>query len=197
MGLEVGFDVWDKKDGKLVKHELSEEEHDKTWVCGRCDVTYAWDYGTSTDYEGRVFTSVVFDKEFDGYTEKDPKYESTRVLKYIPFDEFKAHIMESVDEEIKNLTHAKHAAWVRIAEMKSQIKEYQELQLKSTTDFVFDKFQEKIEEARSNIKEDQDYIDTVEEEDYDYTHAIAVRDMLGDMEKYIKEGLVVTTFFSD
>lgn len=196
MGLEIGYNVWKKKKNKLVKHKLTEEQDFRTWVCGRCDVTYAWEYGCSWDYQNKKSVEAVFNKEFDGYAldTLDPEY--SRTLKYVDFEDFKNHIMQVVNEEYDIWKKGKESAFKRISELEKQIKEYQELQLRTTTDVVFDKFQEKIDDCREYIAEDQRYIDIECEDDYDYTHAKAVEEMLKDIEKYLKKGFVITTFFS-
>lgn len=197
MSREIGYNVWENKDGKLIRHPLSQEQYDRTWVCGRCDATYVWGYGCSWDYENKKYVEAVFNKEFDNYSLNVPDLEYSRILKYIDFKDFKNHIMEVVTEEYQTAAQAKSVARKHILELKGRIKEYQELQLRSTSDFVFDKFQEKIDDCREIVSEEQSYIDIDAEEDYGYSHAKAVEQMLKDIEKYLKDGFIVSTFFSD
>lgn len=196
MGLEIGYNIWKNKDGKLIKHNLTEEEDDLTWVCGRCDVTYAWEYGCSYDFNTHTSIEAVFNKEFDNYSldTSDPEY--TRILKYVDFNDFKEHVMGIVNEEYEMQSKAIASTAKRIEKLKNQIKEYQELQLKATTDFIFDKFQQKIEDCRDEIEEEQAYLDHDFEEDYDYSHAKAVEAMLDNIDKYLKQGFIISTFFS-
>lgn len=196
MGLDIGYDVWDNKDGKLIKHNLSKEEEDNTWVCGRCEVTYAWEYGCSFGWDTRKDTRAVFNKEFDNYPlpTRDPDYSVT--LKYIDFNDFKEHIMNVVEEEYKEHAESLLLAKKRISKLKEEIKEYQELQLRATTDLVFDKFQEKIDNCKEQIEYDEQYLDTEADDDYNYSHAKAVENMIKHIEQYLKDGFVVSTFFS-
>lgn len=196
MGLDIGYKVWDNKDGKLVTHQLTKEEDDNSWVCGRCDVTYSWEYGCSFDWENKKDFEAVFNKEFDNYPlpTLDPDYSVT--LKYIDFNDFKEHVMNAVEEAYTQHDECLLSAKKRINKLKDHIKEYQELQLKSTTDFVFDKFQERIDDYRDQIETEEQYIESEAEDDYNYNHAKAVENMLKNIEQYLKDGFVVSTFFS-
>lgn len=194
MGLEIGFNVWKNEDGKLVKYDLSEGEQDRTWVCGRCDVTNAWEYGQSTDFAKDRFIEPVFNEEFDKYLVDTEDSDYKVILNYVDFHKFKEHIMQAIDEAYHTIAESVTRAKTYIVELNEQIKEYQELQLRSTTDFVFDKFQEKVEDCRKLITEEQQYIDDSAKENH--YQIKAVENMLNDIEKYLKQGLVVTTYFS-
>ena len=192
MGLEIGFNLHKKVNDKLVNHKLQDD--DSTWTCGRCDVTYAWELGCSYDYQTNTSTEAVFNKEFDNYEEEHNDYKV--VYKYLPFEDFKTHVMEAVNDTFNDIALSKQNSYKRIQKLENEIATYQNLQLKSETDCVFDKFQEKIEDDKREIEENEEFINSLETDDYDYTHAVKVKQMVEDIEKYLKEGYIVTTFFS-
>ena len=104
--------------------------------------------------------------------------------------------MNVVEAEYKEHAESLLSAKKRISKLKEEIKEYQELQLRATTDLVFDKFQEKINDCKEQIEYDEEYLDTEADDDYDYSHAKAVENMIKHIEQYLKDGFVVSTFFS-
>ena len=104
--------------------------------------------------------------------------------------------MEAVNDTFNDIALSKQNSYKRIQKLEKEIATYQNLQMKSETDFVFDKFQEKIDDDKREIEENEEFINSLEIDDYDYTHAVTVKHMVEDIEKYLKEGYIVTTFFS-
>ncbi len=203
MGLDIGFRVWDKTpEGRLVEHKLSETDYWNSGSCGRCEMNYAWNYGCTDDYEKKIYSSPVFSKEFDGYsqTEDDSVGNSwTNKYVYVDFEDFRKVINAKIEQVEKE-----HSDWsLRLlreqANMKHEIKEYRDLQLKCTeaNAYAFDRFQEEINKLKEAIAYSEETYRNLDEEDYDYSKALACKRMLELMEKFIKEGYVVTTYYSD
>lgn len=203
MGLDIGFRVWDKTpEGRLVEHKLSEADYWNSGSCGRCEMNYAWNYGCKDDYEKKIYSSPVFSKEFDGYsqTEDDSVGNSwTNKYVYVDFEDFRKVINAKIEQVEKE-----HSDWsLRLlreqANMKHEIKEYRDLQLKCTeaNAYAFDRFQEEINKLKEAIAYSEETYRNLDEEDYDYSKALACKRMLELMEKFIKEGYVVTTYYSD
>ena len=138
MGLEIGFDIYKKeKDDKgkpfLKKVEFPKEKEDDSWSCGRCEVNYSWGYGYKANI--KEINQVTFDKELDNYampqTKEAEEYGFTPVvLHYVPYDEYKKHVEDSIDETIKEGFDAKRSLLSQIYENKKEIAEHRELQRK-------------------------------------------------------------------
>ena len=207
MGLEIGFDIYKKeKDDKgkpfLKKVEFPKEKEDDSWSCGRCEVNYSWGYGSRENNEESI--RVTFDKELDNYampqTKKEEEYGFTPVvLHYVPYDEYKKHVEDSIDETIKEGFDAKRSLLSQIYDNNKEIAELRELQRKCTSDneFAFDKWTEEIKDLKRENIDFQNEIDHYDEEDYDVSHANRLRGLLQYLEECQKEGYTCIPWYSN
>lgn len=207
MGLEIGFDIYKKeKDDKgkpfLKKVEFPKEKEYDSWSCGRCGVNYSWGYGCY-EKDGKI-NQVTFDKELDNYaipqTKEDKENGYTPVvLHYIPYEEYKKYVEESIDDTIKKGYEAKHSLFSLIIENKETIKELREWQKKCNSDneFAFDKWTEEIKELKQENIELQTNVDHYDEEDYDVSHAHRLKKLLQYLEKCQEEGYVCIPWYSE
>lgn len=207
MGLDIGFSIYKKKKddkGKLFleKVDFPKEKEDNSWSCGRCEVNYSWGYGY--EWENGKITQVTFDKELDNYvvpqTEEEKKSECWPVtLHYIPFEEYKKHVEDAINEEIENGASTKRSLLSRIFANKETIKELRECQkeCESDNEFAFNKWSEEIKELKDENSELKENIDHYDEEDYDVSHALGLRRLLQYLEECQKEGYVCIPWFSD
>lgn len=212
MGLQIGFDLFKKeinqenKEIKLIPVNFYDGYLGlgDTWICGRCTVTKAWDYGfklsLSNEKEADLDEIPTFDKELDGWISPKNDYDYQYKLRYIPFEEYKNAIMKVVQKVYDD--HSKYIQELSkiIKNINDKIKHYEDLQLKCTEDnkFAFDKWQEKIDELEEENQRNYSIMfdDDPEDEDYDYNHAKAVEKLIKNMENYQKEGYVVIPFYS-
>ena len=198
MGLEIGFDIYKKeKDDKgklfLKKVDFPKEKEYDSWSCGRCEVNYSWGYGFKEE-TGKII-QVTFDKELDNYAIPQTKEEeecgyTPVVLRYIPYDDYKKNVEESIDETIKEGYEAKHSLYSRICDNIKTITELRELQKKcdSNNEFAFDKWTEEIKELKRENADLQTEIDHYDEDDYDVSRANKLRRILQYLEECQKEG---------
>ena len=207
MGLEIGFDIYKKeKDDKgkpfLKKVEFPKEKEDDSWSCGRCEVNYSWGYGYKANI--KEINQVTFDKELDNYampqTKEAEEYGFTPVvLHYVPYDEYKKHVEDSIDETIKEGFDAKRFLLSQIYDNNKEIAELRELQKKCSSDneFAFDKWTEEIKDLKRENINFQNEIDHYDEEDYDVSHANRLRRLLQYLEECQKEGYTCIPWYSD
>lgn len=206
MGLEIGFNIYKKeKDDKgkpfLKKVEFPKEKEDDSWSCGRCEVNYSWGYGFREE-TGKII-QVTFDKELDNYAMPQTKEEeecgyTPVILHYIPFEEYKKYVENSIDETIKEGFEAKHSLFSRICDNHKSIAELRELQRKCNSDneFAFDKWTEEIKELKNENTNLQNEMDHYDEEDYDVSHANRLKNLLQYLEECQKEGYTCLPWYS-
>lgn len=184
MGLDIGFNLYEKKPfdekGEFVLPDLT-----TPWVCGRTNSTNSW--GELFKF-GRDDSEVpVFQKELDG---KSRTFDSfTEKYVFTDFENFKSTVMSSVDDDLAECHATKQAMHRRINELREKISELRELQKTCTEEngYAFDRWEEHIRGYTENIHNLQEDLTDFEDNDYEYCHAIAVRELLADMERYIKE----------
>lgn len=197
MGLDIGYRVWKKQaNGKLTEVKI---ENDSNWIhsCYNCRVAASWCDYRYVDKGGENFYSEgVFDEDYDGAivpSEEGGDY-ATKLF-YLPFREFKDDVMDEVKSVENDMTDTIHTAIRCIIKAKDRIKEYQELQLRSQSELVFDKYQALINEQRDIIaeceEEQMNYKD-----DYDYSKAQRIKAMINDITTYINKGFVVSVYYS-
>lgn len=186
MGLEIGFNLYEKKPlDEEDKYVLASVEPECSYVCGRTDTTYSW--STYFTFNQKDTITPVFQEALKDKVEKLDDF--SQKYKLISFEDFKEPIMSAIKEVIEDKDTSKLNIRKTIFKYKNEINELRELQQKCTEDneFAFDKWEEQIQNLKTDISELEDSYDTYEEEDYDYSHAIAVKELLEEMEKYLKE----------
>lgn len=197
MGLDIGYRVWKKQaDGKLNEVKL---ENDSNWIhsCYNCRVAASWCDNRYVDKGGEDFHSEgVFDEDYDGTivpSEEDDDY-ATKLF-YLPFREFKDNVMDEVKSVEDDMSDTIHNAIRCIIKAKDRINEYQELQLRSQSEFVFDKYQALIDEQRDIIAECEEEQMSYKD-DYDYNKAQRIKAMINDITTYINKGFVISVYYS-
>lgn len=197
MGLDIGYRVWKKQaDGKLNEVKL---ENDSNWIhsCYNCRVAASWCDYRYVDKGGEDFYSEgVFDEDYDGAivpSEEEDSY-ATKLF-YLPFKEFKDNVMDEVKSVEDDMSDTIHNAIRCIIKAKDRIKEYQELQLRSQSELVFDKYQALIDEQRDIISECEEEQMNYKD-DYDYGKAQRIKAMINDITIYINKGFVVSVYYS-
>ena len=133
-------------------------------------------------------------------TKKEEEYGfATVVLHYIPYDEYKKHIENYIDETIKEGFDAKRALLSQIYDNNKEIAELRELQRKCSSDneFAFDKWTEEIKDLKRENISLQNEIDHYDEEDYDVSHANRLRGLLQYLEECQKEGYTCIPWYSN
>lgn len=196
MGLDIGYRVWKKQaDGKLNEVKL---ENDSNWIhsCYNCRVAASWcDYRYVDKSEEDFCSEGVFDEDYDGAIVPSEEGDYATKLFYLPFKEFKDNVMGEVKSVEDDMFDTIHNAIRCEMKAKDRIKEYQELQLRSQSELVFDKYQALINEQRDIIaeceEEQMNYKD-----DYDYSKAQRIKAMINDITTYINKGFVVSVFYS-
>ena len=197
MGLDIGYRVWKKQaDGKLNEVKI---ENDSNWIhsCYNCRVAASWcDYRYVDKGEEDFCSEGVFDEDYDGVivpSEEGDDY-ATKLF-YLPFREFKDNVMDEVKSVENDMADTIHNAIRCEMKAKDNIKGYQELQLRSQSELVFDKYQALINEQRDIIaeceEEQMNYKD-----DYDYSKAQRIKAMINDITTYINKGFVVSVYYS-
>ncbi len=184
MGLDIGFDLYEKKPfdekGEFVPSGLT-----TPWVCGRTNSTNSW--GELFKFGGDDTEVPVFQKELDG---KSHTFDSfTEKYVFTEFENFKSAVMSSVDDDLAECHATKQTMRRRINELREKISELRELQKTCTEEnsYAFDRWGEDISDYTENIHNLQEDLADFEDNDYEYNHAIAVRELLADMERYVKE----------
>lgn len=196
MGLDIGYRVWKKQaNGKLTEVKI---ENDSNWIssCYNCRVAASWcDYRYVDKGEEDFCSEGVFDEDYDGAIVPSEEGDYATKLFYLPFKEFKDNVMDEVKSVEDDMTDTIHNAIRCIIKAKDRIKEYQELQLRSQSELVFDKYQALINEQRDIIaeceEEQMNYKD-----DYDYSKAQRIKAMINDITTYINKGFVVSVYYS-
>ena len=197
MSLEIGYNVFNEG-----LFPVKTDEDEITFICGRCDVTYAW-YdkifdGNYKDNLDNTCEVIVFNPKFDGHYMRDPNAPSYYLhMVYRPFKDFKKKVKRAIDDTVINHNETMIYLQHRIAEIRQEISDYRDLQIKSATSAAFDGYQKLIEDRASDLVEEQDTLKGFDEDDYDFIHAKGVQQMLDNIEKHLAKGEVVTAYYSD
>lgn len=196
MGLDIGYRVWKKQtNGKLTEVKI---ENDSNWIssCYNCRVAASWYDNRYVDKGEEDFCSEgVFDEDYDGAIVPSEEGDYATKLFYLPFREFKDNVMDEVKNVEDDMTDTIHNAIRCIIKAKDRIKEYQELQLRSQSELVFDKYQALIDEQRDIISECEEEQMNYKD-DYDYSKAQRIKAMINDITTYINKGFVVSVYYS-
>ena len=196
MGLDIGYRVWKKQaNGKLTEVKI---ENDSNWIssCYNCRVAASWYDNRYVDKGGEYFCSEgVFDEDYDGAIVPSEEGDYATKLFYLPFREFKDNVMDEVKNVEDDMTDTIQNAIRCIIKAKDRIKEYQELQLRSQSELVFDKYQALIDEQRNIISECEEEQMNYKD-DYDYSKAQRIKAMINDITTYINKGFVVSVYYS-
>lgn len=207
MGLDIGFYIYKKTKNEkgeiaLEEEEFPEDKENETWSCGRCEVNYAWGYGYS--YTEDLVTRVTFDEELGGYklpqTEDEKKYGySPIILKYVPFNKFKEEVSDAINEAYNEGFSAKRNMYQQIMENDKTIKELRELQKECTekNKYAFDRWEDRIQELKSDNVELNNDINTYDEDDYDVSHAKHLDRILKYLEECQDKGYVCIPWYSN
>ena len=103
--------------------------------------------------------------------------------------------MDEVNSVEDDMSDRIYDAIRSIIKAKDNIKGYQELQLRSQSELVFDKYQALINEQRDIIveceEEQMNYKD-----DYDYRKAQKIQAMINDITPSLNQGFIVSVFYS-
>lgn len=191
MGLDIGFNVYEKKPldekGEYIDAKAEVElKYGYDWVCGRTESTIAW--SSMFKFDSDNATVPVFQKALDGKirgydSEYSEKYE------YVDFEDFKNSVLSVVNSDLEESRDEKQRIANKILKLNSDILELRELQAKLTEghEFAFNMWREEIDEKKDAIEELHESYENFDVDDYEYSHAVAVKDMLLEMEKLIKE----------
>lgn len=201
MGLEIGFSLYEKnKKGKLVYSKTNENE-ELYFTCGRYDATNA--FGVYFSETFKETTRPTFVKELNGYqlTWTTPSGEEMKgdKLVFVPFNEFKNGILESIDSIEKDLLKVKKTYKGFLKTINEKIENLRLLQKSCTEEqkFAFIMWQKEIESLEEEKSEYAHSIENFEEEDDDYRKCQDVRKILEQMEKYQNEGkYIVLPYYS-
>ncbi len=188
MGLDIGYTLYEKepfdKEGKLVRAK-EDEFDDSRWACGRCEVNNSW--GDLFHFDREKTIVPVFQKELADKVQNLEEY--SEEYKLYTYDEFKKHVLEAVQEVYENSLEIKRDICHRIKKNKESIKELRDLQKSCTEDeqYAFEKWGEEIDSLKEDIDEDENYFDTFDEEDYDFTHAKRIEELVRKMGEDLEE----------
>lgn len=195
MGLDIGYHLY-KKQPVDERSEFTEfEGFEPSWVCGRCEVNYSW--GELFKHSDSKETTPVFqeglaDKRFvEGDYVED--------FELVKFEDFKRIVQNEIDHTFEQGREEKKSLLESIRRKEEQKKELRNLQKSCTEDeeFAFEKWGDEIRDLDSDIAELKDCLDSYDDEDYDWTHARAVQNLLNEMEKKLEEDeYYVVPFFS-
>lgn len=196
MGLDIGYHLYEKKPLD-EENKYIESNAETKWVCGRCDVTYSW--GEMFKFGADKEIVPVFQKGLKG---KIQEYSEGYAAEFnlVDFEDFKDTVKKAIDDAFEEGRETKLTLLRNNLKDKERIKDLRKLQMECTEDqeFAFDKWTEEIDEIQRGIDERQDIYDKYEEDDYSYSHAVYVKELLEEMEKYLKEDkYYVVPYFSD
>lgn len=194
MGLEIGFNLYKKApfDEKL---ERVDSGIDTNWVCGRTKSTGSW--GELFKFNAKDSVTPVFQKELDEYVYTSEDY--TEKYMYTDFDDFKSAVMDAVNSDLDECHQTKQSMYKQVKDLREKIVELRDLQKSCTEDnsYAFDRWEEQIQDYADSIRSLQDDLSDFEDDDYQYGHAIAVKELLEEMEKYVKKDeYYVVPYFS-
>lgn len=200
MGQEIGFSLYEKKPvdegGKFVYASKNGIDIKTPWVCGRTESTGSW--GNLFDFGGDKAVVPVFQKELDGKA-RDYAEGYREIFKYYDFDDFKEDVLEAIRRDLDDALELKNSVYRRIQENKDAISELRELQKNCTEsqEYAFDRWGEEIEQKKEAIASSEEYLAEFDDENYEYCHALAVKDLLAEIEKYVQDGeYYVIPYFS-
>lgn len=209
MSLEIGFDLYNKEDflekGALVTPE--EAKGLDFYSSGRCSINEAWgdlfNFNLSSTAEDSVYLVPVFQKELDGkvyyYKNEEGKVCSTTNYKYVDLKDFMSRIEEEIEEVETTQFEYRMMLFDQNRKLEKKIKSLRELQKTCTEDnaYAFSKWTEEITNLEERIENNEYQINHDTEDDYDYTKAQEMKDLLNSLEKYVKEDkYFVIPFFS-
>ena len=196
MGLDIGYRVWKKQaNGKLTEVKI---EKDSNWIssCYNCRVAASWCDCRYVDRGGEDFCSEgVFDEDYNHAIVSSEDGDYATKLFYLPVKEFTDNVMDEVKRVEDDMSDTIQNAIRCIIKAKDRIKEYQELQLRSQSELVFDKYQALIDEQRDIISECEEEQMNYKD-DYDYGKAQRIKAMINDITTYINKGFVVSVYYS-
>lgn len=215
MGVEVGFEFYKFKNGKLEEENIIEDwDHivcNYLNICGRCDATYLFvdlveRFNKSSSYkddakpEDKYYSYLLLNHpELDGYedhSEQDNWDGWFRKYFFFSLKAFKSHFdfdnaQEKHDKLLKDLNE-------ELVDMQKELESIRTHQENAKTKAAFDGFEEKIKEVKENITYKKDYIKDIEEDDYDYNHYMWIKEDIERVEQIIKDNpdIVVVAYAS-
>ena len=221
MGRHCGFEFYKLKDGKFEDAEVVEVY----WGCGpkmynylnidgRCDATEIF-LDTVTKYEAESVRRFFSDEEIkpeekytayvllnhpelEGHIEKyEHDSEWFRKFFYMPLDKFKS--LFDFEEAQKEHDETLARIEARIVELKAEIEDLRVHQERSETKVAFDGFEERIQDLKERIKEEQECFEDYKVDDYGYDHYMYIKHDLETVEELIKNDpdLIVAAYAND
>lgn len=185
MGLDIGFNLYEKKPFDEKGELVNVENIDTPYVSGRTDVTYSW--GKHFKFNHESTETPVFQKGLDG---KEDKLEEFSIkYRFLPFEDFKQTVTDAINETIEDCGKEKIDLLKQIKFYTQEIKELRDLQKDCSENqkYAFDRWEEDIRDYKKCVEDITDSYKTFDEEDYNYTHALWVKSLLEEMEKYLNE----------
>lgn len=197
MGQEIGFDLYEKAPFDKDRTLIAVKNLGDYYVCGRTDSTNSW--GDLFKFEHTSEDTPVFQEGLIGKEYRSVDDDFVRHYVACDFDEFKQHVMTSVTDDFDACDKDKRALLTSINNLKKSNGELRELQKTCTEEqsYAFDRWEEEIHENKQSIAELTEAYAEYDDDDYVYLHAKWVKELLEDMERYIKEDkYYVIPFFS-
>ena len=186
MGQDIGFSLYEKKPFDEEGKWVSVKDIETPNVCGRTNSTNSW--GLYFEFNADGSTTPVFQKTLNKkLLDSDDSYKNK--LKLMSFKDFKENIMQAVENDLQEAQQDKFSYLTSIDGYEKDIKELRELQRNCTEDqsYAFDRWEQNIRDYKECIDNIREGYRTFNEEDYNYTHAIAVKELINEMEKYLEE----------
>lgn len=222
MGRHCGFNFYKLEDGKLVDADVIEvdwgngnhEMYNCLNVDGRCEATdiflnavikheaesvKRWFTDEEIKPEDKYTAYVLLNHpELQGHTEKYSS-DSEWFIKffYTSLEEFKSlfDFEQAQKEHDETLDRIK----MKIVELKDEIEDLRKHQERSKTKVAFDGFEERIQDLKERIREEQECLEDYKEDDYGYDHYMYIKHDLETVEELIKNDpdLIVAAYAND
>ena len=202
MGVDVGFEFFKYKNGKLEKANIIEKDG-RYWnylnICGRCDATYIFirlveqfkkegSWRDDCKPEDKYSSYLLLNHpELDGLEDHSNQNQCCQYFKkyfYLSLADFKSNFdfdeaQETHDNLLKDLNE-------ELAEMQKELESIRVHQENAKTKAAFDGFEEKIQDIKEKIQYKKEYIKDIEEDDYGYNHYMWIKKDIEHVEKIIK-----------
>lgn len=206
MSLDVGFHVFEKKNGKLVSLEQSASD-ESIWSGSKHDLFWRWNWKGHSDFDAlysfsedapKIYTTPLFSKEPLEKEIKIKEDELTHILKPDSFEDFKKFMLKQCEEFEKGIRERKRDLVKSMSNYKSDIEELRELQMdcNEENEFAFDKWTQEIRDYKETISNLKDEFDTFDDNDDDSWAVNKVKSMLKSAEEYLNKGYLLTIYYS-
>ena len=214
MGVDVGFEFYKYKNGKLEEANIIKDYRDMCndlFICGRCNATYLFvnlverfkkkdSYRNDAKPEDKYSSYLLLNHpELDGLEDHSNEKEWNGWFKkyfYFSLEDFKS----SFDFDEAQTKHDNYLKELNeeLVDMQKELESLRMHQENAKTKVAFDGFEEKIKEIKESIKSQKNYIKDIEEDDYDYNHYVWIKQDIERVEEIIKNDpdIVVVAFAS-